>query len=209
MLLRNTLGAEVTLMKSTRFTLGKALWRTLTVLCAVLFVTFGFTGCQPDPETEYVYIYVGGDESKPDASLIGDWTSPYSEVYSIKANTFANLYTDEETYTGKNLYVLKVSETEGYIYFEYTKAYEFTTEDKSADSSWTYTTWPSTGYYRYSTTAEDVGKWYAVHYQALTNSSIEIAGASGTLTSTETLAQAIQEFTVANGYFGDHSECTR
>lgn len=192
-------------MKSTRFAFGRA----LALLCTLLFVSFSFISCQQETETEYVYVYVGGDESKPDATLIGDWASAYGEVFSITANTFANLYEDEETYTGNNLYVLKVSDAEGYIYFEYTKAYEFTSEDKSADSTWTATTWPSAGYYRYSTTAEDVGKWYALHYQNLTSSSIEIAGASGTESATDTLAEAIQEFTVANGYFSYHSECTK
>lgn len=179
-------------MKSTRF-----VWRTLSVLCAVLFVTFGFTGCQPDPETEYVYIYVGGDESKPDSTLIGDWKNS-GEEFNITASTFANSYFDSystntwvETYTGKNLYVLKLSDTEGYIYMEYTKSMN---ED-----------------YTYSTTAPDVGKWYALHYQNLTSSSISISGAynASGVTSTDTLAEAIQEFTVANGYFSYYSECTK
>ena len=37
-------------MKSTRFVFGRA----LAVLCALLFVSFGFMSCQQEDETEYV-----------------------------------------------------------------------------------------------------------------------------------------------------------
>lgn len=65
--------------------------------------------------------------------------------------------------------------------------------------------------YAYDGDAPDVGKWYAVHYKNLTSESVELAGAYkfGGKTSTTTLEEAKNEFTLANGYFEFHSECKK
>ena len=62
-----------------------------------------------------------------------------------------------------------------------------------------------------SDTAPDVGKWYAVSYKNLKKDSVSLSGAFklGGKTSTETFKEAIQEFTVENGYFDYYSECTK
>ena len=56
-----------------------------------------------------------------------------------------------------------------------------------------------------------VGKYYAVSFKDLTDSGISISGAykeSGK-TGTDTLGQAIKEFTIDNEYFGIYSACER
>lgn len=115
------------------------------------------------------------------AKLIGTWeiTSPYTESYTITSNTFTNGY-----YAGDNVKVFKTSETSGYIYMQYTKA---------NDGDWT----------SYSESAPDVGKWYAISYKELTDSSVKLAGAfkADGKTSTATIDKAKAEFTIENGYF--------
>ena len=175
--------------------------RVLLAIAAVAVIGFGFTGCQQEAETEYVdnYILVLPIESTD--SLIGSWSvtypdtgyGAYKEQYNISTTTFDNNNGDGSGsyYAGNELCVLKLSETEGYIYVKYTRS-------MNAD-------------YSYSETAPDVGKWYAIHYEDLTASTIKIAGAYKATgkTSAETLAEAIQEFTVANGYFNTHSSLTK
>ena len=176
--------------------------RVLLAIAATAVIGFGFTGCQQEAETEYVYIYVGGaDKLAKNDALIGSWSvtypdtgyGAYKEQYNISTTTFDNNNGDGNGsyYAGNELCVLKLSETEGYIYVKYTRS-------MNAD-------------YSYSETAPDVGKWYAIHYEDLTASTIKIAGAYKATgkKSAETLAEAIQEFTVANGYFDTHSSLTK
>lgn len=59
-------------MKSTRFVFGRA----LAVLCALLFVSFGFMSCQQEDETEYV-----------NYSLTGTWQSSYGEIFKITSTS--------------------------------------------------------------------------------------------------------------------------
>lgn len=124
-----------------------------------------------------------------DASIYGTWvnkTDTYTETYKITETMFSNGY-----YEGNNLTVIESSDSAGYIYIKYTKA-------MNAD-------------YSYSETAPDVGKWYAISYKNLTDDTVSISGAykSGGATSTETLDEAVSEFTIENGYFGTYSDCTR
>ncbi|MBQ0050865.1 MAG: hypothetical protein KBT11_02240 [Treponema sp.] len=190
LVLRNTLGLE-DFMKATRFNFV----RVVMALAAFAAIGFGFTGCQQESETEYVYIYVE-KLSKYDA-LIGNWSvtydNGYKEQYNISTTAFDNNNGDGfgSYYAGKELCVSKLSDTEGYIYVKYTR---------SMNADWSY-----------SESAPDVGKWYAIHYEDLTDSSIKISGAYKATgkTSTGTLAEAIQEFTVANGYFASHSAVTK
>lgn len=128
-------------------------------------------------------------------SIIGTWESSDGEKFVISSTEFKNYYTSGgnfvETYTGNNLYIKKLSSTSGYIYLKYTKSF------LSGNS--------------YSTSAPDVGKWYAVYYYDLTAASVKISGAykSNGVTSTENLAGAVSEFTVANGYFAGDSTCIK
>lgn len=176
-------------MKSTRFVFGRA----LAVLCALLFVSFGFMSCQQEDETEYV-----------NYSLTGTWVNSYSggtSVYKITSSTFDNSGTSNyngttssyNSYAGNNLVVSYTNdeETSGYIYIKYTRAMN-----------------PD---YSYSETAPDVGKWYAIAFKNLTSSSLSLSGAynASGKTSTETLEEAISTFTIANGYFSYYSECVK
>lgn len=124
-----------------------------------------------------------------DASIYGTWvnkTDTYTETYKITETMFSNGY-----YEGNNLTVIESSDSSGYIYIKYTKS-------MNADRS-------------YSENAPDVGKWYAISYKNLTDDTVSISGAykSGGATSTETLDEAVSEFTIENGYFGTYSDCTR
>lgn len=165
-------------MKSTRFVFGRA----LAVLCALLFVSFGFMSCQQEDETEYV-----------NYSLTGTWQSSYGEIFKITSTSLSNGGTWGDSYAGNNLVVSYTNdeETSGYIYIKYTRA-------MNSD-------------YSYSETAPDVGKWYAIAFSDLTASSLRLSGAynASGKTSTETLEEAISTFTIANGYFTTYSECVK
>ena len=125
-----------------------------------------------------------------DASIYGTWvnkTDTYTETYKITETMFSNGY-----YEGNNLTVIESSDSSGYIYIKYTK---------SMNADWSY-----------SENAPDVGKWYAISYKNLTDDTVSISGAyksGGGATSTETLDEAVSEFTIENGYFGTYSDCTR
>ena len=163
-------------MKSTRFVFGRA----LAVLCALLFVSFGFMSCQQEDETEYV-----------NYSLTGTWQSSYGEIFKITSTSLSNGGSWGDSYAGNNLAVSYTNdeETAGYIYVKYTRAMN-----------------PD---YSYSETAPDVGKWYAIAFKDLTASSLSLSGAYGTVSSTSTLEEAISTFTIANGYFSTYSECVK
>lgn len=130
-------------------------------------------------------------------NVVGTWASA-SEKFEIQTSVFKNFYANSgswtESYTGDNLCVKYTDEaqTAGYIYMKYTKAMN-----------------PD---YSYSTTAPDVGKWYAIAFKDLNASAapntIKLAGAykNGGQTSTATLEAAITEFTIENGYFGWFSD---
>lgn len=165
-------------MKSTRFVFDRA----LAVLCALLFVSFGFMSCQQEDETEYV-----------NYSLTGTWQSSYGEIFKITSTSLSNGGSWGNSYAGNNLVVSYTNDaaTSGYIYIKYTRA-------MNSD-------------YTYSETAPDVGKWYAVAFKELTASSLSLSGAynaSGKI-SAETLEEAISTFTIANGYFDNYSECVK
>ena len=125
-----------------------------------------------------------------DASIYGTWvnkTDTYTETYKITETMFSNGY-----YEGNNLTVRKISDSAGIVYIKYTRSIIYGSMD-------------------YSETAPDVGKWYAISYKNLTDDTVSISGAykSGGATSTETLDEAVSEFTIENGYFGKYSDCTR
>ena len=115
--------------------------------------------------------------------LLGTWISTYNETYIYDGKTFTSAY------DGKNSYVITVeriiysSDTAGIIYGKYTEN--------------TYS--PSV-----------VGKYYAVSFKDLTDTSISISGAykDGKM-SADTLVEAITEFTINNGYYSLYSSCKK
>lgn len=161
----------------------KKLLATLLLILAMLTAV----SCdvpQEEPGNDETSVFVEVPEK-----LIGTWsiTTPYPESYTITKDSFSS----KGSYEGNNAKVFKTSETSGYIYIKYTKA---------ANANWTY-----------SETAPDVGKWYAVSYKELTESSIKLSGAykADGKTSTATIDEAKTEFTIENGYFGGYSELTK
>lgn len=174
-------------MKSTRYAFGRA----LALLCTFVFISFGFISCQTETEHETeLDVY----QISEDNALIGEWESSYGEIYAISTTSLSNGGSWGDCYAGDSLLVSYTSEaqTSGYIYIKYTRAI-------NPDG------------YSYSETAPDVGKWYALSFKNLTSSSMEISGAfkKEGKTSTETLEEAIEEFTVKNGYFDSYSECVK
>lgn len=159
---------------------------------ALLFVScIAFVACKPEPE-------IDNPKSTPieiteNDGIIGVWSCTYDngyvETYTFTATTFdAGSY----SYAGNELKVIKTSDDSGYIYFKFTRA-------------------AKPDYSSYSDNPEeapDVGKWYAVSYKNLKADSISLSGAykSGGKTSTDTIDEAIKEFTIGNGYFGTYSE---
>ncbi|MCI5607306.1 MAG: hypothetical protein SOT46_00530 [Treponema sp.] len=140
-------------------------------------------------------------------SINGSWASSFDELYIIDtaAKTFdAGTY----SYAGNEMVIDFTDKTSGYIYIKYTRAYEETEDDKSSDSSWTKSSYTSS-YYRYSTTAPDVGKWYAIAFKDLTATSVSLSGAYGSVSSTVTLTEAKSTFTIENKYFGFYSDCIK
>ena len=191
-------------MKSTRFVFGRA----LAVLCALLFVSFGFMSCQQEDDDNG--LPDGVYELSDNSALIGTWVNSYSggtSVYKITSSTFDNSGTSSyngttstyDSYAGNNLVVSYTNDeaTSGYIYIKYTRAYCSTHSDST-----TYT-------YIYDEDAADVGKWYAIAFKELTASSVSLSGAYGTVSSTSTLEEAISTFTIDNGYFTTYSECVK
>lgn len=172
-------------MKSTRFVFGRA----LAVLCALLFVSFGFMSCQQEDDDNG--LPDGVYELSDNSALIGTWQSSYGEIFKITSTSLSNGGSWGDAYAGNNLVVSYTNdeETSGYIYIKYTRAMN-----------------PD---YSYSETAPDVGKWYAIAFKELTASSVSLSGAYGTVSSTSTLEEAISTFTIAKGYFSNYSECVK
>ena len=138
---------------------------------------------------------VNGPSNFSEDSLNGTWVSPDGNwIINTTAKTLDNGGDGWLGYAGNELSVVFTNNenTEGYIYIKYTRSYTGTGWD-------------------YSESAPDVGKYYALSFKNLTDSSIKISGAykDGGQTSCTTLDAAKQEFTIANGYFGAYSDCTK
>ena len=170
-------------MKSTRFSFGSAA-TFLGALLIVVSLSFSLASCKTD-----------NDDDDP-ILLVGKWQDSSNFIYEISKNEFSNYGEGFDSYAGNNLVISITSNdfTSGYIYIQYTRA---------ADENWNYTT--------DKTKAPDIGKWYAISYKSLTASSIQISGAykKGGETSTETLKEAMAEFTIENGYFSTYSDCVK
>lgn len=155
----------------------------------VVFIAAFVTSCK-EPEPALVSY-----------NIQGNWVSSWGEIYNITETTFDTGDT-AWSYAGDNLVIEPLTNNSGYLYFKYTKAFCETHSDKSDPdrNNWVYV---------YDADAADVGKWYAVYYKDLTETSVQISGAYGKVTSTETLEEAKKEFTVEKGYYAHFSECVR
>ena len=153
-----------------------------------LFAAFAFVailalaGCkQPEEETPY--------------AIEGTWVDSTGAKFEITHSELKNTYVNNgvtcDSYAGNELTVEQTSDTSGTIFIKYTRA---------MNPDWTY-----------SESAPDVGKWYAVSYKSLTDTSVEFAGAwkPNGETSCETLEDAKAEFTSDNGYYGEYTTYTR
>ena len=176
-------------MKSTRFSFGSAA-AFLGALLIVVSLSFSLASCKTADDDNP--LPQGVEELSSDSPLIGKWKDSYDSIYEISQTEFSNYGENYNSYAGKNLVISKSTDNSGYIYIQYTRA---------ADKNWNYTT--------DKTKAPDVGKWYAISFKDLTNSSIKLSGAYGEKTSTETLEEAMAEFTIENGYFALYSDCTK
>ena len=140
-------------------------------------------GCKTQPEEVFI------------SDLYGKWTSSYDEVYEISKDYFKTYGTLGNGYEGDSIIIIpnENDNASGTIFLKYTVS-----KNPDPDKS-------------YSNTAPDVGKWYAVSYKNLTKNSVSLSGAykSDGKTSTETLEEAKEEFTVENGYFSYYSECIK
>ena len=139
-------------------------------------------GCKTQPEEDFI------------SDLYGKWTSSFGEVFEISKDSFKNYGEGWSAYEGNSLEIIPNDDGKsGTIFLKYTVS-----KNPDPDKS-------------YSNTAPDVGKWYAVSYKNLTKNSVSLSGAykSDGKTSTETLEEAKEEFTVENGYFASYSECTK
>ena len=140
-------------------------------------------GCKTQPEEDFI------------SDLYGKWTSSFGEVFEISKDSFKNYGEGWSAYEGNSLEIIPNDDGKsGTIFLKYTVS-----KNPDPDKS-------------YSNTAPDVGKWYAVSYKKnLTKNSVSLSGAykSDGKTSTETLEEAKEEFTVANGYFDFYSECKK
>ena len=156
-------------------------------------------------------------------ALVGKWIDAYKSVYEITVSDFKNYGEYYSSYEGNELKVLYTNDTktEGYIYIKYTKAYESVSTEPTGDDKDTWThqpayhneanpDWDSPEYwYRYSSTAPDAGKWYAIAFKDLTANAVKVSGAYGAKSSTDTLEEAVAEFTVDKGYFAVYSDCAK
>ncbi len=170
-------------MKNTNFSRCVKLWvAALVLVCGV-----AFTGCKPGVVYRDNYVYVLPMEA--DSALIGDWKSEHGEIFEITSDTLKNGGSWGDCYAGNNLLIREITQDSGYLYIKYTRAMN-----------------PD---YSYSEDAADVGKWYALSYKNLKSDTVDLAGAFGTVSATNTIAEAIAEFTIENGYFASYSTCAK
>ena len=166
------------------------------LLIGALFVlTVGVTGCV-NPVTEYV---IPKDELDLDGTWVyhGTWDETYKislEDYTFDAGSYS--------YAGNDLRIRFTGSDSGYIYIKYTRA--FCLSHSNFDNY----------IYTYDGDAPDVGKWYAISFKNLTDTSIQLSGAYGSVdghkvSATETLKEAIAEFTIENGYFATYSDLVK
>ena len=179
------------------------------LFAAMMFVAcLALAGCTPVTEEKFSEVdnYIIVRPLEADDAIIGTWAASEYEKYTFSVDNFVSLL----AYEGDNILIAEDDESSGRIFIKYTKAIEYSADEpaEDAENPWTYSSWTK-NWYRYSSTAPDVGKWYAISYKDLTENSVNISGAGGEKTSFENLKDAVKEFTINNGYFTYYSECTK
>lgn len=177
-----------------------------------LFAAFAFVavlslaGCKPVTEEVIKEVEVTTEKEVEKVviseGLLGTWGAT-SEKYEIGTNIFKSFFPGasegswNESYTGNTLCVRYTSATSGFIYVKYTKAFKPDWSALSTDPN----------------EAPDVGKWYAIAFKdlntAVTPNTIKLSGAAGAVTSTDTLDEAIDTFTIGDGYFNYFSDLVK
>ena len=112
--------------------------------------------------------------------LLGTWENP---TYKDETYIYDGINFDAGSYKMKVKSIIWSSDASGIIYGRYTE----------------------NTYY-----SSVVGKYYAVSFKDLTDTSISICGAykDGKM-SADSLVEAITEFTINNGYYGTYSSCKK
>ena len=154
--------------------------RCVKLWVAALVLVCGVAFTGCKPGVEYRDNYV---------SIVGTWKSEYGEIFEITSDTLKNGGPWGDCYAGNNLLIREITQDSGYLYIKYTRA-------MNPDSS-------------YSEDAADVGKWYALSYKNLKSNTVNLAGAYGKVSATNTIEEAIAEFTIENGYFATYSTCVK
>ncbi|MEI0524643.1 hypothetical protein R4K54_01810 [Brachyspira murdochii] len=110
-------------------------------------------------------------------------TAYNTSQYVITDSKFDSLYNNSTSYSFDIKYISWTSDTAGIIYGQYTAN---------------------------SYSPEVVGKYYAVSFKDLTDTTVKISGAYkyGGVSATDTLEEAKTTFTEVDGYFGVYSDCT-
>lgn len=130
----------------------------------------------------FLFIAIISCNKNPYNRLLGTWENKqptYTETYIYDGINF-----DAGSYKMKVKSIIWSSDASGIIYGRYTK----NTNDSSV-----------------------VGKYYAVSFKDLTDTSISISGAykkDGKI-ATDSLVEAITEFTINNGYYSLYSSCKK
>ena len=126
-----------------------------------------------------------GKNHKNHELLKAKWVGfEYGDVYEYNGQTYISYWDGKPNYIVKIEKIIWSSDTSGIMYGKYTK------NDNSADT---------------------VGLYYAVSFKYLRSYICYLAGAykSGGKNGTDTLEEAITEFTIDNGYFGTYSVCEK
>lgn len=207
---------------------SNSLLKILSTLFVCTALSAAFISCDPVVEPAF------SSEEEALAALNGTFAGSY-ESYTIDVDN-STFDAGSYSYAGDNMTIDFTSEdyTEGYIYIKYTRAYETSSTEHEDVDSWTAVyIWKNNSdnndvqysepedssnytksisyYYRFSSEAPDVGKYYAISFKELSTSSISLSGAYkyGGATSTETLDEAKNEFTIDNGYYAGYSELVK
>lgn len=117
--------------------------------------------------------------------LIAKWVGfEYKDVYEYNGNNYISYYLEKPNYIVNIEKIIWTTDDSGYMYGKYTK--------NDNDSS-------------------SVGLYYAVSFKFLRKYVCYLAGAwkTGGKNGTDTLEEAISEFTIENGYFSTYSVCEK
>ena len=154
------------------------------LFAAMMFVAvLSFAGCKQQPE-------------ETPKTIKGNWRGgEFSDKFEITDTVYNNYYNDGQNdvlyYSTKNVEVVEIDATSGYVYGQFDDADHI-------------------GY------MASVGQWYAIYYFDLKDNSVKISQAdtyNNPVKACDSLEDAKRIFTVENGYMseaaGKYSTCTR